>query len=229
MQESYKCGFSFAREALKNGGKCLDCGANDGSQYSELKTIMGLDKDHYVGIEWNINSVNEAQAKGLNVIQGDINKTLPFNENEFQCVFGFSVLEHLLNGCQWINECRRILKPGGHLVILTPNISAWFTVFLLILGKMPSIGPHPDSLTLFKKERLVEVCDLHPDIEGDTPLNRHLVVFSYRVLKKYLKLCGFKNIKGYAFGLYPLPPFLQPLFERIDPWHCHQMVFSAEK
>jgi hypothetical protein len=68
-----------------------------------------------------------------------------------------------------------------------------------------------------------------PDTESDTPVHRHLIVFSYRVLMQYLKMIGFSNVKGRGFGLYPFPRSMQPFLERLDPYHCHQMVMVAEK
>jgi len=56
-----------------------------------------------------------------------------------------------------------------------------------------------------------------------------LVVFSYRVLRQYLTMIGFTEVHGYGFGLYPFPAFMQPVLERTDPYHCHQMVFVAQK
>lgn len=70
---------------------------------------------------------------------------------------------------------------------------------------------------------------LQTDTEGDTPMHRHLVVFSYRVLGKYLRMAGFTDVAGRGFGLYPFPRFSQGLLERLDPYHCHQMVFTARK
>ena len=67
------------------------------------------------------------------------------------------------------------------------------------------------------------------DTESSTPVHRHLVVFSYLVLRKYLSMIGFSEIQGYGFGLYPFPAFMQPILEKIDPYHCHQMVFVAKK
>ena len=99
------------------------------------------------------------------------------------------------------------------------------------MGKMPSSGPHPDSDALLKREELIKVSNekLQPDVERETTLHRHLVVFSYRVLRDYLGMLGFAEVQGYGFGLYPFPNFLQPFLERIDPYHCHQMVFIARK
>ncbi len=56
-----------------------------------------------------------------------------------------------------------------------------------------------------------------------------LIVFSYRVLGQYLRMIGFVNVTGRGFGLYPFPRFAQSLLERLDPYHCHQMVFVATK
>jgi hypothetical protein len=42
-------------------------------------------------------------------------------------------------------------------------------------------------------------------------------------------MLGFTGIRGYGFGVYPFPGFLQPMLEKIDPWHAHQMVFIARK
>ncbi len=230
MHVAYEQAYSEIVLSLRNGGSCLDCGASVGHHFGILHHRMGLKIDNYRGIEWDAESVKNAQNKSLNIVQGDLNNPLPYEDECFQVVFALSVLEHLLNGCQWMRETKRVLVPGGTLVILTPNISTFFTMMLLLIGKMPSSGPHPDSEALQKNETPFYVSDTQqPDLESDTPVHRHLVVFSYRVLRKYLQQLGFVKIRGYGFGLYPFPNFLQPVLEKVDPWHCHQMVFVAQK
>jgi SAM-dependent methyltransferase len=230
MTKAYDSAYTEIMKALSEGGTCLDCGANQGQHFDYLQQHIQLQKSQYYGLEWHNEMVINAAKKGLQIKQGNLNQPLPYEESQFQCVFALSVLEHLLNGCQWLRESKRVLQPGGQLVILTPNISTFFTIALLIVGKMPSSGPHPDSQQLLMSEAPLQVSQVEsPDVEGDTPLHRHLVVFSYRTLKKYLKLLGFEHIKGYGFGLYPFPNFLQPFVEKVDPIHCHQMVFVATK
>lgn len=231
MEESYALAHAEVIAALRDGGNCLDCGAHDGAKFLYLKQAMSLEPERYRGIEWNADAVEDARAKGLNVVQGDLNKSTPYADDSFRCVFGLSVLEHLLNPCHYLRECHRCLEQDGTLVLLTPNISTYFTAALILAGKMPSSGPHPDSEALLNKEELFKVSDdsLSSDAETDTPVHRHLVVFSYRVLKSYLEMLGFREVRGYGFGLYPFPNFLQPALERIDPYHCHQMVFVARK
>ena len=231
MQEAYDLASDEIVASLRQGGLCLDCGANQGYWYGKLSNEIQLTKDRYYGIEWNEQCATTAQNKGLNVLHGDLNKRLPYEDDKFSCIFALSVLEHLLNGCHFMKECYRTLDKGGKLILLTPNISTYFTAFLILLGKMPSSGPHPDSDILMRTEEIIKVSpdSLTWDTESDCPVHRHLVVFSYLTLKKYLSLVGFTNIRGYGFGLYPLPNFIQPIAEKIDPYHCHQMVFIAEK
>lgn len=231
MDESYELARRAVADTLRDGGNCLDCGATQGHEYDYLQRSIGMQLDRYTGIEWNAEAVAAGQANGRNIVQGDLNKAVEFQDESFQCIFGFSVLEHLLNPCNLLRENYRCLKPGGTLVILTPNISTFFTMALLLVGKMPSTGPHPDSDALLQSEETFKVSSedqLH-DTESDTPLHRHLVVFSYRVLKSYLEMLDFKEVKGYGFGLYPFPNFMQKPLEKIDPYHCHQMVFVARK
>lgn len=231
MHEAYSLANAKIVRALNDGEKCLDCGAHNGHRYKILSTLMDLDKDRYHGIEWNGDLVKEALGKNLNVVQGDLNKTMNFSDESFKCIFGLSVLEHILNPCNYLNESFRCLEKGGTLVILTPNISTFFTMLLLLVGKMPSSGPHPDSNLLIRQEEILKVSSgfAQPDTKSETPIHRHLIVFSYRVLKSYLKMIGFEQVSGYGFGLYPFPNMLQPFLERIDPYHCHQMVFVARK
>jgi hypothetical protein len=79
-------------------------------------------------------------------------------------------------------------------------------------------------------EKPIQVSNIGPaDVEESFPLHRHMVVFSFRVLRKYLRLAGFSEVRGYGFGLYPFPNFMQPLIEKLDPFHCHQMVMVAKR
>ena len=231
MDEAYNMAFEEAAKSLSSGGQILDCGAHTGSSLRRLQSIIDLDPSRYRGVEWNVDCVQKATEQGLDIVQSDLNRPLPFQDEQFRCVFALSVLEHLLNGCAFIRESHRVLKPDGTLILLTPNIATFFTIALLLVGKMPSSGPHPDSNALLSNEEIFKVSSpgLVSDAESETPVHRHLVVFSFRVLRRYLNMLGFTEVKGYGFGLYPFPNFLQPILERIDPFHCHQGVFSAKK
>jgi len=229
MREAYGRAHVEAINVLQNGGDVLDCGAGAGHLYRETLGPAGIGADRYHGIEWHAETV--AQAGGLDIRHGDLNRPLPFATENFRCVIGLSVLEHLLKPCAFLRQCHRVLEPGGTLIILTPNISTYFTAALILAGRMPSSGPTPDSAQLIKSEELFRVSGLEftQDDDTDTPQHRHLVIFSFLVLRRYLRMLGFRSVRGYGFGLYPFWNGIQPVLEKLDPYHCHQMVFLAIK
>ncbi len=231
MAEAYELAYREICRCFASDSTVLDCGAGNGWTFNILSERCGLSAEQYNGIEWDQASAKSGRDRGLNISCRDLNWGIPRESESFSCVYALSVLEHLLNPCRFIQESHRVLKGGGRLVLLTPNISTYFTAALILMGKMPSSGPHPDSDLLIKREELFKVSSesLKPDSEFETPRHRHLVVFSYRVLRQYLRMVGFINVEGSGFGLYPFPKFAQPVLEKIDPYHCHQMVFVGEK
>jgi 2-polyprenyl-3-methyl-5-hydroxy-6-metoxy-1,4-benzoquinol methylase len=48
-------------------------------------------------------------------------EALPYEDGSFDIVMSFDVLEHLPNVDQHLREVRRVLKPGGHYLLQTPN------------------------------------------------------------------------------------------------------------
>lgn len=46
---------------------------------------------------------------------------LPYEDGSFDIVMSFDVLEHLSNVDRHLQEARRVLKPGGHYLLQTPN------------------------------------------------------------------------------------------------------------
>ncbi len=231
MNRAYQKAKSLLLEDFTPETLYLDCGTGNGSQFQLLASASDqLSSLNYFGIEWDAAEAAKAKKKGLQVVRADLNRPLPFEDRVFGCVFGLSVLEHLVNGCQFIKEAYRVLKPGGRLVLITPNLSAWFNIILLVLGNMPSSGPHPDSTALIRKNTAVRFRDTGiSHVEDASPTDRHLVVFTYKALRYYLYSLGFNRVTSYSYGFYPFPRFIQPFFEAIDPWHCHQMLFDCKK
>lgn len=228
MREAYA--FARSAAAATPGDSVLDCGSGDG--YERQGTFGARDAAslQYRGLEWSASVVAEGRTRGIDLIEADLNRPFPIVSSSQDCVIAYSVVEHLLMPCAFLRECHRVLRSGGTLVILTPNISTYFTALQLLAGKMPSSGPHPDSNALLALEQAPSLDGRErDDVSGDTPMHRHLVVFSYRVLRKFLALAGFRITAARAFGYYPLPVWLQPVFERLDPWHCHQMVMVCTK
>lgn len=55
-------------------------------------------------------------------VQADANQTLPFRGGEFDYILSREGIEHLENQAGFIRECARVIRPGGTIVITTPNV-----------------------------------------------------------------------------------------------------------
>ena len=72
------------------------------------------------------------------VIRG-VGESLPFVDESFDLIVCLWVLEHLNNPGATLREVRRVLRPGGHFVFLTPNMRNPLMVMNRIGKALPSL------------------------------------------------------------------------------------------
>lgn len=58
---------------------------------------------------------------------------LPYQDNMFSKILLLDVIEHITNFEDCLSELRRVLKPGGKLIIITPNYRSLWPVIEYIL------------------------------------------------------------------------------------------------
>src|SRR4030095_5662242 len=73
-----------------------------------------------VGLDYNQEGAAELNRRGYNVVCGDA-MTLDLGER-FDVVTAGEIVEHVENPGSMIRNLRRHLKPGGQLVLTTPNV-----------------------------------------------------------------------------------------------------------
>ena len=76
------------------------------------------------GVETDPRAADKARQRGLDVRHGGLEEA-DFGDESFDAVTMAHVIEHVHDPDELLAECRRILKPGGTLVILTPNSASW--------------------------------------------------------------------------------------------------------
>lgn len=70
---------------------------------------------------------------------------LPFPDSSFSCVLCSEVIEHVPKDSSILSELHRVLKPGGHLVIGTPDYANWQWVYMEKLYKLFAPGAYADE------------------------------------------------------------------------------------
>lgn len=121
-------------ENIAGGGVLLDIGCGDGRV-----TDLFRDKFNYLyGIDISGRFINEAKKKGIMAQVVDINiNPLPYPDSSFDVILCSEVIEHIFDTDFLLQECNRVLKNKGHLVLSTPNLAAWYNRILLICGFQP--------------------------------------------------------------------------------------------
>jgi SAM-dependent methyltransferase len=79
----------------------------------------------YTGIDGAAEAVAAAQAKGRNVVHGDVDEPLPFPDGAFGGAVLKDVLEHVADPVALVREVRRVLVPGGRVFASSPDAQRW--------------------------------------------------------------------------------------------------------
>ena len=65
-----------------------------------------------------------APIRGSTYARADMVERLPWDDAAFDAVVNIDGIEHIERPFDFVLECRRVLRPGGYLILSTPNISA---------------------------------------------------------------------------------------------------------
>ncbi len=134
--------YNIDRQAVENvppQSLVLDVGCATGFMGSYLKQHKS---NRVYGLDIRPEEIKIAKRYLEEVIKGDIVDTKVINEilektrhKKFDVILATSVIEHVTDTKQAIRNMINILKPGGLLIITTPNIAHWSTRFSLLFGK----------------------------------------------------------------------------------------------
>lgn len=131
------------------GATILDVGCGDGNGIEFLNSLGWRAS----GVEIDPLAVQAARARGLDVVVGDL-RTAGFADESFDAVTSSHVIEHLHDPHRFFAESVRVLKPGGVLVVSTPNASS---ELLVRHGRDWRGLEPPRHIVLFNAENLAKL------------------------------------------------------------------------
>jgi SAM-dependent methyltransferase len=100
----------------------------------------------------------------------------------FDVILLIDVIEHLYDPDAALDEIRQLLSPDGVLVLVTPNLTAWFNRLMFLLGLMP-----------FSMEVSTRGVFGRPGF-GQRPVG-HIRVFTVRAMREFLRASGFEVVR----------------------------------
>jgi ubiquinone/menaquinone biosynthesis C-methylase UbiE len=102
--------------ALRPGAVALDAGCGRTTRLRNYRDrivrLVGVDSDEGAGRE------NPYLDE---FVPSDLDESLPFDDDTFDLVYANFVVEHLGEPERTLGEWRRVLRPGGQLVVVTSN------------------------------------------------------------------------------------------------------------
>ena len=116
--------------------KLLDIGCWDG--YIMQQVLKSKRARSTTGIDNSKPAIAACRKKKLDAYWvKTVDEKMPFKKNEFDAVLAGEIIEHLYDVNTFLKEINRVLKPGGQLIITTPNFASLGSRLSVLLGKIP--------------------------------------------------------------------------------------------
>lgn len=148
--------FPLIEEYAGEQGKLMDVGCGAGIFLTAAKergwNVCGQDVSPF--------AVDYCRKKGFEVYDGPL-PVINLPENSFDLITMLDVIAHLKEPAACIESCMRLLKPGGCLVIKTPNHSGFLFYLARLLsftGKSRALLHVPAQIFHFNENSLKKMC-----------------------------------------------------------------------
>ena len=172
------------KEFISKEDKILEIGCGRGGFAFYFSKTYNNQFAEYEAADFSVSALDMAKKHQFEEGIGNINfsvkdiQNIDFPNNYFDKIICFETIEHVPNPKKAVKELHRVLKPGGHMVLTTPNYLNFYgayRIFLRLTGR-----------------RWTEV---------DQPINK-FVMLPKTLL--WLKSANFKVLK-YASSEYSIP------------------------
>lgn len=173
---------------LIEGGYVLDAGCGNGVVASLVAQrgcrVLGIDHDPgavAIATDWFSGPSTSFALGGLD--------SDALEEGSFDGALLLEVIEHLEDPSDALRRLRRLLKPGGWLILSTPNAISYYTILLNSVGN------------LARRVRTIETEPLGTGTEKD-----HIKIWDLMTLYRLAHRSGFRYVTHrYTGGGRPLP------------------------
>ena len=115
-----------------------------GGMATSLYAATGIKTLH--GYDISENSLNALRARGFEGVYWNADgEKCPASDSAYDVIIAGEIIEHLVDTDSFAAELYRILKPGGHLIVSSPNLASWYNRLRLLRGQVPVSYPGPSS------------------------------------------------------------------------------------
>jgi ubiquinone/menaquinone biosynthesis C-methylase UbiE len=136
------------------GNNILDIGSGEGIFLKYLLTKRKIKKLTGLEISRRAIKIAKRQNKEVEFIQGSADNKYIFKTNSFDTIFMTDVIEHLVDIDFALKEIKRVLKPNGNLIIITPDFNILKKIIIALLFWERFFYPTNPHIRFFTKKSM---------------------------------------------------------------------------
>jgi SAM-dependent methyltransferase len=167
------------------GESVLDVGCGNAVLLYQLRQRFS----RLVGLEYSGHRLDQAKLNMVGLpftaVQGSAESMPSIPDNSIECIITADTIEHIPDVFAAAGELFRVLKPGGRMVMNTPNIASARRRLRLLMGRFPSTSQPNEG---FGNEVLFD--------------GGHLHYFTFRSLSMLLERAGFTIEQRVGYGSF---------------------------
>ena len=145
QRRRHRIATSWARGAAR----VLDVGCGSSVIIQSLNNAVGMDL--------SMGKLRFLRRRGIELVRGSA-FALPFRNATFDCVISSQVIEHVPYDETLFDEMARVLRPGGELIIGTPDYATLgWQIIEPLYGALLAGGYHDEHITHYTRESLTAI------------------------------------------------------------------------
>ena len=157
--------------------RLLDVGCGTGANLLMLSQFGDAE-----GVDISEDALAFCRERGLEKVRLGAGEKLPYDDGTFDLVTALDVVEHMDDDLAGLREMRRVLRPGGRVLLFVPT-------FMFLWGVQDDVSNHRRRYRLAELQRVLEQAGF--EIERMTYAN---ITFFLPILlmRKLMRLTGIK-------------------------------------
>jgi SAM-dependent methyltransferase len=168
---------AICRQVTDRRPRILDVGCGTGANLLMLSKYGDAE-----GVDISEDALSFCRERGLEKVKLGAGEELPYDNGTFDLVTAFDVVEHMDDDLAGLSEMRRVLRPGGKVLLFVPT-------FMFLWGLQDDVSHHRRRYRLPELERVLERAGF--EIERSTYAN---IMFFLPILliRKLMRVTGMK-------------------------------------
>jgi SAM-dependent methyltransferase len=167
----------ICRRVTDRRPRILDVGCGTGANLLMLSEYGDAE-----GVDISKDALAFCRERGLDKVKLGAGEKLPYDDGTFDLVTAFDVVEHMDDDLAGLREMRRVLRPGGRVLLFVPT-------FMFLWGVQDDVSNHRRRYRLPELRRVLEEAGF--EIERTTYAN---ITFFLPILfvRKLMRVMGIK-------------------------------------